>query len=67
MSTTMLATTMNAAARITVPMITGRSCVVTDCTASWPSPGNPKMFSTMITPPRPVSHLRFDLLRERAT
>ena len=33
---------MNAAARTTVPMMTGRSCVATDCTASWPSPGKPE-------------------------
>ena len=47
----MLATTMNAAARTTVPMITGRSCWTTDCTASAPRPGRPKTFSVTIAPP----------------
>ena len=38
----MLETTMNAEARITVPMITGWSCCTTDCTASCAEAGQPE-------------------------
>jgi hypothetical protein len=35
-------------------MMTGRSWLVTDCTASWPSPGRPNTLSVTITPPSSV-------------
>lgn len=53
-STTMLATTTKNEDSSTMPMITGRSCVVMDWTASAPRPGRPKMFSAITTPPRTI-------------
>jgi hypothetical protein len=46
----MLATTTKNEDSKTIPMITGRSCVLIDCTASAPRPGSPKMFSAITTP-----------------